>query len=500
VALLGIHGASKRFAATRALSDVTFRVEPGTVHGLIGANGAGKSTLLKLLSGALAPDVGRIEVGDQELSSWSPASALRAGVAMVYQETALVPQMNAVQNLALGAAPRRYGWILRRRRAQESKRALRDVGLTATSGRPVGGLTAAQQQLIEIAKALHAESRVIAFDEPTSSLTPGEASHLFETIKRLRAEGRGLIYVSHRLEEVLELADEITVLRNGRVVKHYELGTTEGVDETRLVRDMMGGDYEKYIHRPRDAAGVNGGAALSVAGLTSEPSFRDVSFEVQAGEVLGMFGLVGAGRSEVLRAIYGLLRADGEIRIGDRRIARPTPRKAIDAGIAYLPEDRKRQGLIPGMPIATNVTLPFLRSRTGWLRRGKQRASAREGMKRAGLTADPLRPVAALSGGNQQKALVARALLRDFAIYLFDEPTRGIDVATKAEIYTHLQRLAEGGAAVVVVSSEIEEVSLLSHRILVMHEGEVVAEISNDPAVPHSTLLELASGIKAEVA
>jgi ribose transport system ATP-binding protein len=364
----------------------------------------------------------------------------------------------------------------------------------------VGELTAAQQQLIEIAKALHAQAQVIAFDEPTSSLTPTEAAHLFQTIKRLRGEGRGVIYVSHRLDEVLQLADEITVLRNGRVVKHYGPGRTKGIDEPQLVRDMMGGDYKKYIHKPREAAVDDPQVALSVSRLTSEPSFRDVSFQVHAGEVLGIFGLVGAGRSEVLRAIFGLRAADGEVRIGGDVIRKRSPRQAIDAGVAYLPEDRKRQGLILGMPVATNVTLPFLRSRTGWLGRRKQSDLARTAMKRAGLEGDTTKPVGALSGGNQQKALVARWLLQDFSVYLFDEPTRGIDVATKAEIYAHLRTLAERGAAVVVVSSEIEEVSLLSHRIVVMYEGKRVADIENKPPVPQSTLLELASGITSEVA
>jgi ABC-type sugar transport system ATPase subunit len=499
VTLLGIQGASKRYGGTQALSDVTFRVEPGSVHALIGANGAGKSTLLRILSGAIAPDAGRIEAGQQTFDAWSPGRALAAGVAMVHQETALVPQMNAVQNLALGAAPQRYGWILRRQREDEAGRVLREVGLRGSSARPVGELTAAQRQLVEIAKALHARARVIAFDEPTSSLTPNETNHLFDTIRRLRGEGHGLIYVSHRLEEVLELADEITVLRNGRVVKHHAHGG-EGLDEAALVRDMMAGDYRKFIHRPREADVDHAQVALSVRKLTREPYSRNVSFHVQAGEVLGMFGLVGAGRSEVLRAVFGLLRADGEVHRAGRAVRKGSPRQAIDAGIAYLPEDRKRQGLVLGMPISTNVTLPFLGSRSGWLRRRRQTELARAGMERAGLSGDPARPVGTLSGGNQQKALVARWLLRDFSVYLFDEPTRGIDVATKAEIYARLQELAEAGAAVVVVSSEIEEVSLLSHRIVVMHEGEVVADMSNSPPVPHATLLEFASGLTSEAA
>ncbi|MGH3995026.1 MAG: ATP-binding cassette domain-containing protein, partial [Pseudonocardiaceae bacterium] len=351
---------------------------------------------LRILSGAIAPDAGRLEAGDQTFNAWSPAQALAAGVAMVHQETALVPQMNAAQNLALGASPQRYGWILRRKRDDDAGRILREVGLRKPSSRAVGELTAAEQQLIEIAKGLHARARVIAFDEPTSSLTPNEATHLFQTIRRLRDEGRGLIYVSHRLEEVLELADEITVLRNGRVVKRYAPGETAGLDESALVRDMMAGDYRKYIHRPREAGVDQGQVALSVRNLTHEPNFRKVSFHVQAGEVLGMFGLVGAGRSEVLRAVFGLLRADGEVRRAGRLLRRGSPRQAIDAGIAYLPEDRKRQGLILGMPIATNVTLPFLGSRSGWISRRRQADLARTGMKRAGLKGEPGRPVGTL--------------------------------------------------------------------------------------------------------
>jgi ABC-type sugar transport system ATPase subunit len=497
--LVDLDGVDKTFGAVHALSGVTLGVRPGSVHALLGANGAGKSTLLKILAGSVRPDRGEIRVEGRPVAPHSPAAARRLGIVMVHQEIALVPQQSAVQNVTCGMVPLRAGMIRQRVRRETALERLDLVGFRGRPDVPVGRLPVGQQQLVEIARALVLDAKVIAFDEPTSALSPGEADHLFGIIRGLRRDRSGIVYVSHRLDEVLELADDITILREGTVVARYSDRPVPEPSPQDLVQDMMG---RRFVSTgggrpPGRAGGDRSRAALEVVGLTREPVFRDVSFRIAPGEIVGLFGLVGAGRSDVVRAIFGLEPARGAVAVNGRPLHTRSPRAAIRAGVAYLPEDRRSQGLVMGMSIGSNVTLPFPQTRAGWFSRRAQATRAAPAMRQASLHRQATEPVRRLSGGNQQKVLVARWLMKPFDVYLFDEPTRGIDVATKAEIYGYIERLADRGAAVLLVSSEVDEITRMSDRVLVMHEGRLCAELDGPEEIHSADLLALASGLEA---
>jgi ribose transport system ATP-binding protein len=467
--VLEVQSLSKTFPGVRALDQVSFSVAAGEVHALIGENGAGKSTLLKILSGVYRADSGSVLIGGRPADLSSPKAAHRAGIAMIHQELQQVPELDVAQNMFLGTAPTRFGVITDKAAARErARRALAplDPGIDVTA--KIGTLRVAQRQIIEIAKALLAEPRVIAMDEPTSSLTPREFERLAGVISGLSALGVAVIYVSHKLDEVFKVASRATVLRDGRTVGAVDLASTS---ETALVTMMVGRELEAHPHRSHSQPEI----VLETRGLGRGTAVRNVSLALHRGEVLGIAGLVGAGRTELARLIAGVDRPDaGELHLKGvaRRFA--SPRNAIARGIALLPEERKKDGIVPLRSIASNVALPrlpFLTRlglvRTNVLRRSVDRLTDKVSLRPRDID----RPIRLFSGGNQQKAILCRWMMADAQILIFDEPTRGIDVGAKGEIYQLIETLAAEGRSIIVVSSELPEILRLADRVLVMRRG-----------------------------
>lgn len=485
-------GVSKAFGTVRALRDVTIEARGGEVLALMGENGAGKSTLLRILSGAHRPDTGTLSVDGEPVEFHSPRDAQRAGVRVIYQEPEIIPHVSVAENIHVGDLPRR-GRVFDRRalfarvRADLERYGFADALDPATLG---SQLSAAQRQLVEIMRALISEVRVIAFDEPTSSLSDVEVNNLFTLIRRLRDDGLAVIYVSHRMNEIFEISDRITVLRDGAVV-----GTeaTAETDQPTLVRMMVGRDLSGMFVRDdrRDTAGP---VMLEVTGLSNE-DVTDISFTVRAGEVLGIAGLVGAGRSELAHAIMGStpVRA-GTVAVDGRRVRLRSPRDAIRAGIGFAPEERKAQALLMHRSIRDNVSLAILDRLTvgRFVRRGEERRIARRFADQLNVRTPSIEElVSTLSGGNQQKVVLARWLARRPKVLILDEPTRGVDVGAKAEIYSIINSLAADGIAVVVISSELPEILGLADRVLVMQGGRVTGELPHDQAT-EERVLELA--------
>jgi ABC-type sugar transport system ATPase subunit len=478
---------------------VDLEVRPGRVHSLLGANGAGKSTLLKIVSGATRPDGGRFTLDDQPLDVGSLSAARRAGVVMVHQEITLVPQRSAVRNVTLGSLRSRAGLIQRRDPEEAARRHLDEVGFRGSLDAPVSQLSVGKQQLVEIAKGLMGDARVIALDEPTSALSPVEVEHLFEIVRKLAERGTAIIYVSHRLDEVLQISQDISILRGGRIVTRYHDDEICGVTKDQLVEDMMGSPVRHLPPSTRRATDATADPVLRVHDVRRAPGAPGVSLTIQPGEIVGLFGLVGAGRSEFARAVFGLDPAHGgQVQVAGR-VVRGGPRAAIRGGIAFLPEDRKTQGLVLSRTIAANVMLPFIPHRMGFFRREAQAAAADKALVDAKVNKPPTEIVGNLSGGNQQKVLLARWMAKDFAVFIFDEPTRGIDVATRNEIYTLMEGLAESGAALLVISSETAEILRISHRCLVMHEGRIVSEFTDVPSLTERMLLGAASNVDLDL-
>lgn len=476
--LLEASGLVKTYPGVRALDGVSLRVFPGEVHALLGENGAGKSTLLKALFGAHRPESGTMILDGEDVTFSRPSDAIARGIAMVHQELSLIPQLNAIQNVVLGREAGRAGMIDWRRARREAVPALAKLGFSSSTSVPVGRLSVAQQQLVELARAVAAGARLIIMDEPTASLTTHESDQLFEVIRQLRSSGCAVVYVSHRLPEVLDLADRVTVLRDGASIQ--ELTRSEITGEDVLVRLMVG--------RELDAVGLPGGSpstepGLEIDSLTVPGLVHDASLTVHRGEIVGMAGMVGAGRTELALGLIGALRSRvAQVRVAGERRTITQPRQAIDAGIAYLPEDRKSQGLGLHMSIASNVTLPAPPGRWGVLDRSRQRQVAADVMTRLGSKTPVRSAASALSGGNQQKVVVGRWLLTDSDVYIFDEPTRGIDVGAKGEIHRLMRKLADDGKAVLMISSDLPEVLGMSDRILVMRRGRIVADIDRHDA------------------
>jgi ABC-type sugar transport system ATPase subunit len=472
--ILAAYGISKNFPGVLALDGVSLELRPGEIHGLIGENGAGKSTFISVLSGAMRPDVGEILLNGEQVKLESPAEARDRGIATIFQELSIEPWLSVAANIVLGNEPVRGAGrqFLSKGRAEEvARRALalvgaQDIPLKALAG----GLSTGQKQLVEIARALALNPAVIIMDEPTSSLPSRDAVRLLEIVKQLRDGGTAILFVSHRLDEIREVADRITVLREGQSV------TTEliqDLDTNRMI-ELMTGRKIGSLFPPRNS--LIGDVILRADGLTQKGNFKDISFEVRAGEIVGFAGLIGAGRSEVMRAIYGADQLDsGIVEIDGQPLSAKSPHDALAAGIAYLPEDRKEDGLVLNLPVRDNMVLSTLArfTRRGVVSRRKIRAVTSKMAATLKLRGRTGMAVANLSGGNQQKVVIARALISEARVLIFDEPTRGIDVGTKYEVYTLMQDLAAKGAAIILISSELPEIMNVAHRAIVMSSGRI---------------------------
>ena len=467
---------SKRFGGVQALEDVSVSVVRGQIHGLVGENGAGKSTLGKIIAGVITPDGGELRVAGREVSYHSPRDALADGLTLIAQEVTLVPALSVIENVYLGSESHRLGFVddgaLVRRYTELDER----VGFGLPAKVPVGALRLADQQKVEILRALARNAELIVMDEPSAALTADESAKLFETVRRLKENGTTIVYVSHFLEEVLSLVDTVTVLKDGRLVR-----TSPAAEETpeKLVAAMIGRSLELTFPEKRFPP-ADAPAVLSMSGLGRTGVLHDVSFEVHAGEIVGLAGLIGSGRSEVARAIFGADRFDeGEVLLDGKPYSARSPRQAIRAGVAMLPESRKDQGLHMERSLVENVALPHLDdvSRAAFVARRRELGEASASLDEMDVRAErPTVRVATLSGGNQQKVLFAKWLFRRPRLLIADEPTRGVDVGAKAAIYELIHHLAAEGMAVLLISSEHEEVLGLGHRVLVMRGGRIVAE------------------------
>jgi ribose transport system ATP-binding protein len=487
----------KSFPGVRALSDVSLTLVRGEVLGLVGENGAGKSTLMKILAGALRADSGTILVDGNVVQIDTPQEAQRLGVGMIYQEFTLVPQLTAPENIALGAEPVRAGFIDARAVRERAARALDELGLALPLDVAVSRLSVGEQQLVEIAKVLARDARIIVMDEPTAALSDREIEHLFAIIDRLKKAGAGVIYISHRMNELPRIVDRVTVLRDGKVVATRD---AQDFPADEIVAAMVGRRLEAHFPELSEPA-RDASVVLEVRHLKREPAVRDVTFSVRAGEIVGLAGLIGAGRTEIMRAVAGADVADsGEIRIDGARVRIGRPHDAIAAGIAFITEDRKAQGLVLGMNVRENVTLAHLAT---FVERDLLIDVARERVATTRMI-DELRIrtpsteqlVRNLSGGTQQKVVLAKWLLGKARVFLFDEPTRGIDIGAKAEIYKIMLDLAARGAAIVMVSSELPEVLGMAHRILVVRDGRIAAEFARTEATPDK-VISIATGAAA---
>ncbi|HTG41612.1 MAG TPA: sugar ABC transporter ATP-binding protein [Methylomirabilota bacterium] len=471
---------SKRFAATQALDDVSLDLRSGEIHALVGENGAGKSTLVKILAGIHQPDSGTIWLDGEQTVIHGPAQSRALGIAVVHQEPRLFPDLTVAENVFIGHAPSgRLGtidWGGTRRAAQALFRQL-DVQFDVDA--PVRGLSMADQQLIEIAKSLSVDARVLILDEPTASLSAHEVERLFTIVRRLRDRGVAVLFVSHRLDEVFELCDRATVFRDG---KHVVTTATSDLTTADLVRHMVGRVVSLFPKVEIPAGDV----LLEVTGLTRAGVFRDIAFSVRAREIVGFAGLVGAGRTEVARVLFGIDQRDaGEIRLGGAPVAFASPSAAMHAGIAYLPEDRHQEGLVLDFTIAQNVTLPILPRLFPRLltRSSVERTVARDYTQQFNVRMTGVDQLAgALSGGNQQKVVLAKWLASKPKILILDEPTRGIDIGAKVEVHRIISELAASGLGIILISSDLPEVLAMSDRILVLHEGRITAEIPRERA------------------
>jgi ABC-type sugar transport system ATPase subunit len=475
-------GVSKFFSGVRVLTDVSLSFRSGEVHGLIGENGAGKSTLIKILSGLYRPEEGALFVKGDPVVLRSPSHAAELGVGVIHQEFDLIPQMTAAQNMFLGREPAgRFGVVDFAALYSGARRLLEEVRLSVEPSVPVRALSVEQKQLLAIAKALSRDAGLLIMDEPTAALNGSEIDRLLDIVRRLREGGRSVIFISHHMEEVFEISDRVTVLRDGRVIATR---ASSEMSESEAVRMMTGKEsLQKRLRSgfERKEANASGKpAVLSVKSLSHPKSFHDVSFSLRGGEILGLVGLEGQGQRQILRALYGDMRASGEVRIDGVPARLGSPADALRRGVVFVPEERKEEGLCLQLDIEQNLTLSTLEERSvaGVLKLGR---AAREDVRRcmSGVklsTSDPSQRVYSLSGGNQQKVVIAKCLARKPKILLFSEPTRGIDVGAKEDIYLLIRAFADGGSGIVVVSGDISELLLVCDRILVIHSGRIAKE------------------------
>jgi len=485
--VLALEGVSKSFGAVRALRDVSLQLHAGEAHALAGENGAGKSTLIKALAGVHRPDSGTVLLDGAPVVFHGPADARDAGVAVIYQEPTLFPDLSVAENIFVGRQPRRsFGRVDHRAVNKATAALFARLGVDLDPEQPARGLSIADQQLVEIAKALSFDARVLIMDEPTAALTGSEVARLFGVVRALREGGAAVLFISHRLEEVFALCQQVTTLRDGALIASEPVA---GLTEDDLVRRMVGRDLDELY--PKQEAAI-GDVALSVRRLTREGVFTDVSFEVRRGEIVGLAGLVGAGRSEVARAVFGVDRWDaGEVEIDGKPLKAGAPSLAMAAGLALVPEDRRAQGLVMEMSIERNINLTGLRTtaRAGLMDRGAERSRAVDWAVRLQVKYARLADlVGTLSGGNQQKVVLAKWLATGPRVLIVDEPTRGIDVGTKAEVHRLLSQLAADGLAVLMISSDLPEILGMADRVLVMHEGRLTAEIDRADATEESVM------------
>jgi rhamnose transport system ATP-binding protein len=471
MSLLSVSGIAKSFAGVQALRGVSFELQPGEVHALVGENGAGKSTLIKIITGAHLSDAGSIEIEGRAVAHNSPLVSRSLGIAAIYQQPALFPDLTVAENMALGFESgglwRLIDWRGRRARAKEL---LDRIGARIDPDAAVGTLTMPEQQMVEIAKSLGARAKVLIMDEPTASLPEHEVENLFRVVRELRSQGVGIVYISHRLDELYALADRVTVLRDGQTVATKPM---KDVDRSELIRLMVGREISAIFPK-RDVR--LGEVVLETRNLACrESGLRNVSLSVRAGEILGLAGLVGAGRTELARVLFGLTPATGgEILLAGKAVTVRTPSEAVDLGIAYVPEDRRRHGVILELPIAANATLAILRrlTRGGFLDFGRERAIASSYVEMLAIKTPSIDvPAGNLSGGNQQKVALSRWLATDPKLIILDEPTQGIDVGAKSEIHRLMVGLAERGLAILMISSELPEALGMSDRVAVMRGG-----------------------------
>jgi rhamnose transport system ATP-binding protein len=484
--ILEMEHISKSFGATQALHDVSLTLYGGEIHALLGENGAGKSTLIKIMTGIQQPDTGEIRVDGQPVHLGSSQDAQRLGVAAIYQEPMIFPDLSVAENIFIGH--RNRGRIVdRRTMSREANEVLSRLDVNLDVDEPARGLTLAEQQTVEIAKAISLDVRVLIMDEPTASLSAHEVRQLFRIVATLRREGVAVLFISHRMEEVFEISDRVTILRDGRWIS-----TTPRAELTpaSAIRQMVGREVQELFHRERREPGA---VRLAVRELGREGAFRDITFELRAGEVLGFAGLVGARRTDVGLALFGIAPADtGVIELEGKQITISSPREALDKGIAYSTEDRRQLGLVMPLSIASNITLPSLPrflSPSGLVKRGEERTTAESFRERLSIRTPSVdAPTGSLSGGNQQKVVISKWLETNPGVLILDEPTRGIDVGAKVEVHQLIDDLAARGMAIILISSDLPEVLAMSDRVLVMREGRQMAVFDHREATQERVL------------
>jgi ABC-type sugar transport system ATPase subunit/ribose/xylose/arabinose/galactoside ABC-type transport system permease subunit len=483
--ILQIAGVSKAFPGVQALRNVSLSVARGEVRAVIGENGAGKSTLMKILAGAQAPDTGTVHVGGAAMDTFSPETSRRLGIAIIYQEFNLIPHLSAAENIALGREPTAGGWIDAKQVREDARRWLDELGADIPVDAPVASLSVASRQLVEIAKALSLDANVLIMDEPASALSEREREHLFALIAKLRGRGITILYVSHNLDEIFRIADSATVLKDGEHVVTKAIGETTP-DE--LITGMVGRKLD-LVFPPRAAS--TGPVLLEVRHLRSGAEVQDVSFTLHAGEVLGIYGLVGAGRTELCKALFGARPSQGDVRLDGAPVRFSKPRAAVKHGLALLTEDRKEEGLVLGLSIRKNMALPSLDRRQlfGFVHGDAERRGAQSMVETLSVASPSIeKEVLHLSGGNQQKVVIGKWLLSQPRILLCDEPTRGVDIGSRMEIYRHLRRLAEQGMGIIMVSSELPETLGMCDRLLVMRRGTLTAEFAGAEATEETVM------------
>jgi len=493
--LLELRAITKSYGGVHALADVSFAIQAGSVHALVGENGAGKSTLVKIITGVVEPDEGEVLIDGEPVWIGDAQTAHKLGIVAMYQEPTVFPDLSVAENVFAGRHPRsRLRTVDWGAMQSQAMRILRELGVDFGPDTPVRGLGVADRQLLEIAKALSTNARLLIMDEPTAALSPNEVDNLFVTVRKLRDRGVAVIYISHRLEEVGELADTVTVLRDGR---HIETRAARELSHGEIIRLMVGRSLDALF--PKEEAEI-GDVVFRANGLTRRGIFADVSFELRRGEIVGLAGFVGAGRTEVAMSIFGVDPLDGgRLEIQGRPFRPRSPRAALHRGLAYLPEDRLHQGLVQPMSVSDNLSMAVLPELTpgGFLRPRRERALARRFMEQLRIKAtSPAQVVRSLSGGNQQKVVLGKWLAAEPRILILDEPTHGVDVGTKADVHRTISHLATQGLTILLISSELPEILGMSDRVLVMREGRLVAELSRAEAT-QERVIQAAAGVEA---